>query len=128
MRSVRSGARTADRRAPEPSGAAHLQAMSAPRDDVDPPAHPVRPPMPRRTTPARHGMAPEPATPASVGRRLGRWRWPVVVVVLLVLLLLGALAANRLTGAWAPGTPLHPVAGQDVRVRIVTHGADRWME
>ncbi len=93
-----------------------------------PPARPVRPPMPRRTTTARHGAASQPATTASVGRRLGRWRWPVLVVVLLLLLALGALAANKLTGAWAPGVPRHPVAGQDGRVRIVTDAGERWME
>lgn len=92
-----------------------------------PPAHPVRPPLPRHTTSARHGSSPN-VTPATVGRRLGRWRWPVLLVALLVLLLLGALAANTLTGAWSPAALQHPVAGQDPRVRIVTDVQDRWME
>jgi serine/threonine-protein kinase len=93
-----------------------------------PPARPVRPPMPSHPA-ARHGVAPPPApTPESVGRRLGRWRWPVVLAALLVLLLLGALVANQLTGAWSP-TPAQPlVAGQDLRVPIVTLSQDRWME
>ena len=81
--------------------------------------------MKRRGVPR---VSAQPATPASVGRRLGRWRWPVVAVVLLLLLLLGALAANKLTGASAPGIPEHLVAGQDGRFRIVTDTADRWME
>lgn len=93
-----------------------------------PPARPVRPPMPRGTT-ARHGMAPRPTTPQTVGRQLGRWRWPVVLVALLVLLLLGALAANRLTGAWPSAPPQqHLAAGQELRVRIVTDERERWME
>ena len=92
-----------------------------------PPAHPVRPPLPRHTTSVRHGSSPT-VTPASVGRHLGRWRWPVLLVALLVLLLLGALAANTLTGAWSPAAPQNPVAGQDPRVRIVTDVRDRWME
>ena len=93
-----------------------------------PPARPVRPPMPSHPA-ARHGVAPAPApTPESVGRRLGRWRWPVVLAALLVLLLLGALVADQLTGAWSPA-PLQPlVAGQDLRVPIVTLSQDRWME
>jgi serine/threonine-protein kinase len=113
---------------PSPAPPSSAPPSSAPPPSY-PPAHPVRPPMPRRTTPARHGLAPQPATPASVGRRLGRWRWPVVVVGLLLLLLLGALAANRLTGAWPPDAPRqHLLAGQDLRVRIVTDGSDGWME
>jgi serine/threonine-protein kinase len=100
-----------------------------------PPARPVRPPMPSRP-PARHGVTPVPTTPESVGRRLGRWRWPVVLVALLVLLLLGALAANKLTGAWPGSAPPHLVAdelrgeqrGHELRVRIVTNDQDRWME
>lgn len=93
-----------------------------------PPARPVRPPMPRGTT-GRHGVTPRPTTPESVGRQLGRWRWPVVLVALLVLLLLGALAANRLTGAWPSAAPQqHLAAGQELRVRIVTDERERWME
>ena len=74
-------------------------------------------------------MAPRPSTPQTVGRQLGRWRWPVVLVALLVLLLLGALAANRLTGAWPSAPPQqHLAAGQELRVRIVTDERERWME
>jgi len=90
-----------------------------------PPARPVRPPMPRRTTAPRHGTAPaRPPTPspATVGHRLGRWLWPVVVVTLLLLAVLGALLANRLTGAAdAAATWPVPVATGVERVPIVTH-------
>ena len=122
--------------APAPAPAPVAQSVATttsepPRPTVPPsypPARPVRPPMPRGTT-ARHGMAPRPATPQTVGRQLGRWRWPVVLVALLVLLLLGALAANRLTGAWPSAPPQqHLAAGQELRVRIVTDERERWME
>ncbi len=92
-----------------------------------PPAHPVRPPIPQRPV-ARHGVAPTPPTPQSVARQLGRWRWPVVLLALLLLVLLGALAANKLTGAWPAAAPTHLAAGQELRVRIVTDDQDRWME
>lgn len=82
-----------------------------------PPRQPVRPPMPR------HGSGPRSApTPQSVGRRLGRWRWPVVALVLAALVVLGALAADRLTGADAGPTPPLLVAGDPGRVPIVTDG------
>ncbi|HEY0118423.1 MAG TPA: serine/threonine-protein kinase [Cellulomonas sp.] len=132
-------ARLAEVAAPVPAGTAAAAGADAPAAAAAgttrpvpppsyPPARPVRPPLPRHTTAARHGAAPQAATPASVGRRLGRWRWPVIVGVLLLLLLLGALAATTLTGAWAPTAPQYPVAGQDGRFRIVTDAQDRWME
>lgn len=120
--------------AAEPAGGPGLRRPAPPPSY--PPARPVRPPLPARPA-ARHGVAPQPTTPESVGRRLGRWRWPVVLIALLVLLLLGALAANRLTGAWPPTpAPQRLVAdeqpgdghGQALRVRIVTDDQDRWME
>ncbi len=110
--------------APAPPAPAPLRPLPPPSY---PPAHPVRPPLPRHTTSVRHGSSPT-VTPATVGRRLGRWRWPVLLAALLVLLLLGALAANTLTGAWSTAAPQHPVAGQDPRVRIVTDVQDWWME
>ncbi len=108
-----------------PPPAARRPATSGPQRPAPPPsyppARPARPPMPARPV-ARHGVAPQPATPQSVGRRLGRWRWPVVLVVLLVLLLLGALAASKLTGAWPDTPPQHLVAAKDV-VRTCESGS-----
>ncbi len=87
-----------------------------------PPARPVRPPMPR------HGAASLPVpTPESVGHRLGRWRWPVVVVVLLLLVLLGALAADRITGAQGPPAAPSQVTGAGLRVPIVTESSGMGM-
>jgi serine/threonine-protein kinase len=110
---------------PAPANPAAAATRPAPPPSY-PPAHPVRPPMPRRTTSARHGAGPAPRpTPAAVGHRLGRWRWPVVVLVLLALAALGALAATRLVRADGPPPALYLVASGDGRVPIVTDGS-RW--
>jgi hypothetical protein len=86
--------------------------------------------MPRHGS-GRHGaprQVPPRPTPQAVGHRLGRWTWPVAVVALLLLGVLGALLADRLTGADAGRTAPSTVQeqgfdvgfGPDGRVPIVT--------
>ncbi len=112
---------------PSPAAESSDEAAAPPRRPVPPPSYPpvrpVRPPMPRQRTTPRHGTTPirPPApTPAAVGTRLGRWLWPVVIVTLLLLVVLGALLANRMTGAAGDPPAQFLVAAAGGRVPIVT--------
>lgn len=114
-----------------PPTAAAAGARPAPPPSY-PPARPVRPPMPRRSagraSAPRHGIErPAAARTLPLGRRLGQWRWPVVVAALLLLGLLGALLADRLTGANGSAAALVHVLDGSSRVPIVTDGAKEWV-
>ena len=99
-------------------------AMPAP-PPAFPPHRVTRPSLAPRTPAARHGAGPVPASPQAVGRRLGRWRWPVVIGGLLLLLLLGAWAASHFTSAEGTATVQQLVLDQTRRVRIVTQVSDQ---
>jgi len=96
-----------------PAAAAAPGAMDRPVPPSYPPRHRIEPGAIGHAQRVAGSSAHRPnATPESVGRRLGRWRRPVVVVLLVLLALLGAALADRVTRA-------EPLDGVDV-VRVAS--------